>query len=94
MPSAAGHGKSIDYMKKLILSLTLAAFALSPTLFAGDAQQCPMAKAAGDKKACCAAQVKAGTCPNQAKKACCQKGAQAKAAKKAMSPKGAELALK
>lgn len=93
-------------MKKLILSLTLAAFAFAPAaLLAGDAPSCPAAKAAGDKKACCADQAK--TCPTaqnaslsyqansgqaRAKKACCPNAAKAKAAKKAVSPKGAELA--
>jgi hypothetical protein len=100
----------MEYMKKLILLLTLTAFALSPAVFAGDAQQCPFAKSAGDKKACCAAQAKAGdcaaqakagACPNQANKVSCQKGAQADSrcnsqgcTAKALSPKGAELALR
>jgi hypothetical protein len=94
-------------MKKLILSLTVAAFALATAAQAGDPQECPFAKAAADKKACCADQAKtAGDkkacaseqanagCPALAKKSCCASAAKVKTVKKAVSPKGAELARK
>ena len=54
-------------MKKLILSLIVAAFALATAVQADDAQQCPFAKAAAEKKSCCADQAK----PAAGQKSCC-----------------------
>ena len=56
-------------MKKLILTLTIAAFAVSTATFADEAKkECPMAKkqcsATGDKKMCCSAK-KAGACASE-----------------------------
>lgn len=55
-------------MKKVILTLTIAAFAISPATFADEAKkECPLAKkqcsATGDKKMCCSA--KKGTCTSE-----------------------------
>jgi hypothetical protein len=56
-------------MKKLILTLTIAAFAVSTATFADEAKkECPLAAAkkqcaAGDKKSCCAA--KKGACTSE-----------------------------
>jgi hypothetical protein len=57
-------------MKKLILTLTIAAFAVSTATFADEAKkECPLAaakkqcSATGDKKACCSA--KKGACTSE-----------------------------
>ena len=74
-------------MKTLILSLTVAAFALAAAAQAGDPQECPFAKAAADKKSCCADQAK-----TTGDKKTCADAAKAKTVKKAVNPKA--LALK
>ena len=56
-------------MKKVILTLTIAAFAFSTATFAEEAKkECPLAKkqcaASADKKSCCSAK-KAGACTSE-----------------------------
>jgi hypothetical protein len=69
-------------MKKLILTLTIAAFAVSTATFADSAKkECPLAAAkkqqcSADKKACCSAK--------KATAACCTEGASKQAL---LSPK-------
>ena len=71
-------------MKKILLTVTLAAFAFVTALQAGENKK--------SEQACDAAKAKGTSCCDKAKSACCEKEVDAK--KLALSPKRAELAKK
>lgn len=60
-------------MKKLIAVLTLCAFALVPSLPAGEGQ-CPSKDKAGEKGSCPSSGEKKGTCPKSGDKKECPAG--------------------
>ena len=78
-------------MKKLLFTLTLAAFACAAALQASEDKKSDKAADATKAKVACADQAKA-CCPSAAKTACCEKEAFTK--RITLSPKRTELAQK